>query len=113
MSGAGAKRDRVVIEVDVSTGADRDEGGQRVPDWQPFTRRWVRKVPQSSREFFRLSHQRTDISYVLVMRRDSKALEITQQMRARQGSTIYNIVGIDPDVGGKRREIALQCIEET
>jgi SPP1 family predicted phage head-tail adaptor len=101
----------VVIETDVGT--SRDAGGQRVEDWQPFARRWARKVPQSSREFYRLSHQRSDVSYVLLLRKDSKLDGLTKKMRVRKGSQILNIVGIDPDVRGERREIALQCIEAT
>ena len=111
MGGAGGRRERVTVEQDVGT--SRDAGGQRQENWQPYIHRWARRVPQGSREFIRLSHQRSDISYLLVLRRDSKSRAITRTMRVRQGNAVYHIVGVDPDVSGERREVALQCVEAT
>lgn len=93
-SGAGKRHTRLVIETDTSTDADRDGGGQRVPDWQIYGKFWAESLSQSGREFYRASQIHSDISHLWELRYSDKANKITTQMRCRIGSRLMGILSV-------------------
>lgn len=103
---AGHLRHRVVIEE--QSVARADDGGE-VVSWESLATVWAAVEPLAGREFFSAEQFQSELSHRVRLRYRAD-VSFTPKMRVAWDGRTFDVESV-LDVGGRRRELHLMCME--
>jgi SPP1 family predicted phage head-tail adaptor len=80
-------------------------------NWETYTNVWAAVVAKSSREFWGADQVEADITHQITMRFNRINDAIQPEMRAKDGSRIYNLSSAPYDPDGLRKQLKINAVE--
>jgi SPP1 family predicted phage head-tail adaptor len=102
----GRLNTKVVIESKTIT---RGTDGSETESWATVITTWAKKVTKGSKEFYAAQKNNAETTALFIIRHRSTA--VTRDMRLKEGSRIYEIIGTPDNDGNKNQWLLISCKE--